>query len=341
MTLDYIPLRTITREAVEDSGMSSSELKQQVLDRWTTDAVNMIPIQETYVYKIAHLIVSDYSAPIPEDFVIVQQVAARTEKFDMKCSRRERLSSFAFGTADPDVDIEVRVLCNQCGNTNCRCRRGVIEIDVDRIWELAHPEAYMKRFFRHGVVGEGSGNHSNRGKEWQLLRYAQGDFFRGKYFLSDCPNLFADHCYNAFSIEYPHIKTDFSDGEIIISYLGRRLDEDGNVMIPNHPDLISAVKSHINYMWANQMYFKNLGSPTVNAQAYLQAAEIAKSRREESFRTYRSAVTIPEFKEFRNWVQRYWEQRHINHDWDEIAHDPQNVGFFEQYSLRMGKPNIR
>lgn len=320
--MNSVPVQTLAAEIIEDGGLDHAGPGDQTIVRWITDAVDMVPTQQSLVHRLAYVPVANYGADAPEDFRILQQVVGRPEVVPAACGyRRERLSQWTVGTSDPDTELEVKVKCRRCKTSRgCTCATPTIEVDADRLWEMAHPESYMKRYYRAVQVGEGPGiGQADQG--WKLLRYAQGDFFRTKYFLDDSPNLMSEEA-AAFSIERGRINTSFGKGELILSYLGHPVDDDGNVLIDNHPDLLEAVKAHVMYKWFTKLYYKSIGGKTENSAQYNQARIGARQEREDAFRLYRSATEIPEFKEFRNFIQQVWNQRIPDPHWDENANIP-------------------
>jgi hypothetical protein len=335
-----ISLDAVVKEWIEDYSRSDVELPEQLVYRWASSAAKMVPVDTQLKHRIGYIPIRNYKGELPEDLRIVQMVVARTIPDNPKTSRREKLVSWTQHTMDSDMDLEINLVCRSCKKNQCSCSSPVIEIDVDRVWEMANPQAYLKRWTRGGVIGEGSG--TERGHNgWNILRYAQGDFYRMKHFLSDCPNLTVGTDYESFSLNLPYIETSFAEGEVIISYLGTDLDENGDVMIPDNEDLIEGIKAHLNFKWADRMFYTTIGSTRTDKNAYRAAKADAKMQREESFRLYRSAAQVPEFHDFRNWVQRFWMQRFPDHNWVEHGREGRNVGTYERYSrlIDKGYPN--
>lgn len=334
MKYDTVSLQSVVDQAIEEAGMDREEVRMQLFKRWATEAASMVPVQEELVHRLDLIPVENAKALLPNDFKLLQQVVGRVERDD-SCGRVEKLSQWVQGTQDPDVSLEINLVCSKCSKRACSCGQPVIEIDVDRTWELAHPESYLKRWDRTETIGMGSGSSSNRHgvhkKEWQLLRYAQGDFFKANIFLKDCPNFHVPVGYNSFSITKPYIDVDFPTGEIILSYLGRQMDANGDIRVPDQVDLKEAIKYHIMHKYFQQKYYRAIGGTTENAAAFGQASNMAESKREASFRLYKAQAIIPEFHDFRNFMQRTWMQRFPEHNWTEKGNHLPNIGRAERY----------
>lgn len=337
MYLPLVSIKPIILEALEDFNMSDSASDMQLLIRWATDAARMVEGQHSLRHKLVHLIVQDYRTSMPTDFSMLQQVVARVEKYDKSCSRKTRLSQFAMPSGTDEFDFEVRIICNRCGTSECNCEDKIVELDLDTAYRRSNPTAYAKGYYRSGVVGMGGDNPRDFG--WQILKYAKGDFFRSSHFLTDCPNLVNPTSNNRFAIELPNLVVDFPDGEIILSYLARPTDEERNIMIHDHPDLIEGVKSHLKMKIADRLYQQSLFSNEKNPNLYRAAKADALQERETAFRHYRGAVNVPDFKEFKEWVDTVYKQRMVDHNWDENAnyHQGNRDSAYDNFLKRGGQ----
>lgn len=324
--IGYIHIDNIIQDWVEDTGIvDMKELDETLLIKWTTDAVNMIPLPDNNVHKVAIIQVDNYKATLPEDFLFLQAAAASVWKDLNKCKPTKREQIVQWTQKTGDCELEINLVCPKCHTESCTCDYKSVSVPVDRIWEQSHPQIYYQKYMKLGRVGYGDQpfydpdtglliSHPDRIEEkFKLMKYQSNDFFRLGYFLGDCPNVSCEDCVNQFRIDLPFIEVDFPRGEILLSYVGRKTDENGDVMVPDHPDMIDAVLNHLTYKWFAREANRNINNPNKSAQAYKAFSREAKAEREDSFGKFRTYVTIPDIHDFQNWLENSWLKRIPNH----------------------------
>ena len=274
-------------------------------------------------HRITLLQVRNGKAELPIDYRLATQVAGRPIKQPCDCNEypewdcckgryKDEYQPTQFQTItqwtqkafQEDCDIEINLLCTKCGERNCGCNNGTIEVEVDRIWELSHPEFYYKHFDRARRIGEGHGSlRSFYHPKFQILRSAQHNMFNVENILPDCPNVHCANCIYSYNISPPYIEVDFHDGEILLSYLGVPLDEEQNTMVPNHPALVEALEKTLIYRVFQKRYFKH--SQEADRRKYLEAKQDAAILLNEA---YAILSTLP-YNEMRDWLEANWFQR--------------------------------
>lgn len=212
-------------------------------------------------------------------------------------TRREDIVQWVQGTLEKDCHLEINLVCPTCHKTTCACDTPVVEVDVDRIWEMAHPEIYYSHFTKIGRFGNGPQPGSYYSPRFQLMRYSSNDFFKVRQLLTDCPNVDCRGCRHEFVIDMPYIEVDFTDGEILLSYLGKVLDADGEVMIPDHPDVFEALVNHLDYKWyrASWKKTKDSGDRAISQEAM--------QLRDLHIRMAKESLQMPEFGEFKTYLE--------------------------------------
>ncbi|MCB0744768.1 MAG: hypothetical protein KDC67_12745, partial [Ignavibacteriae bacterium] len=122
------------------------------------------------------------------------------------------------GAFEQDCELEINLICPVCKKTDCACDGPVVEVDVDRIWEQAHPEIYYRNYNKIGRVGYGEGPWSSYYcPKFKLMRYASNDFFNVKNIVTHCPNVDCKSCLNEFILDLPYIEVDFKRGEVLMA----------------------------------------------------------------------------------------------------------------------------
>jgi hypothetical protein len=331
MNTRFVSISNAVQDWLDDNDSSLEELDEPLILKWATDAIRMVDTPENKTHKLALIYVTNGKAELPSDFFTLQSVAGRAYK-EGGCKRVRRERVVQWIQTEADCELEINLVCDFCKDKQCCCTVSK-PIDVTRIWEQAHPEIYHKGYSKLGRFGYGyEGMTDPDEPKFQLLGYSSSNFFQAKHFLSDCPNVHCTDCKHTFRInQVPYIDVDFSTGELIVSYLGSATDENGDLMMPDHPDLHQAVQSHINFMWYKRQARKNMNNPKYNLAFAKQEAREEEARREDAFGKYRTAVTIPDIHEFREWTQNYWMQRHPNHD----RHLNSSPGDYERYGRHL------
>ncbi len=288
MNLSYIPISNIVQDFIDSNGLDTDEVNESLIVKWGVDALNMMNLTEQLRYKIALIRVSNSKAILPPDFKTLTQAAANVKNKDFCPTKREQVVEWTQKTFQTECDLNIRLVCDKCHKPNCE-HQGSFEVDVDRLWEMAHPEYYYTNYKRFGTFGRGNSSYS---PSFKIMKYAVSDFHKANLILGDCPNIDCTECQHSFRIELPLMEVDFQEGEILISYLGRVLDENGDPMIPDHPDVIEAIVSHVEHKW-----YERKGRREKDAFSLKISAD-AWQKREYYMGIAKSVVEMPEFHEW-------------------------------------------
>lgn len=324
MKTNFVSIKNAVWDWVSDGGFGHDEIDEPLLIKWAVDCVRWCATQEQLAHRITILQVENSRATLPDDFVLLAQAASNVY-YEPPCdckadpeqdccgkknvsrhnrlpkTRREDIVQWVQGTLEKDCQLEINLLCPKCHNSSCSCDTPAVEVKVDRIWEMAHPEIYYSHFTRIGRFGNGPGQNSPYSSyytpKFHLMKYAVNDYHRLNQLIGDCPNVNCDNCHREFIIDLPYIEVDFGEGEILLSYLGRHLDGDGDIMIPDHPDIFEAIVNHLDYKWYRSM-FKKTGE-----QRYRVISSEAMQLREQHIGYAKSELEIPEFHQFKNYLE--------------------------------------
>lgn len=330
MKLRFVPISNAVQDFIQDTGISAGT-DESVLLKWATDAVSMLTFDQQLQHKIKLLQVYNASADLPDDYRILVQAAANVfprtscdcerDPNDPCChgrnshqkTRVEKVVQWTQDAFEDDCEITIDLNCPKCGSGSCNCSDRVIEVDVDRIWELSHPEYYHNytRFGQAHRIGEGGGMYSAYHPKFEIMRYTQSPYHRVTQILPGCINTQCPGCTTEFSIDNGVLQVDFTEGEVLLSYLGEHLDADQNKMIPDHPKVHQAVLHYLTYKYFLREYFKG------NDKAARRYA-VAMDMYNEAIASAISAIDTPDFHEFKSWMEDNWFQRvpkkHLDHN---------------------------
>lgn len=316
MKTNFVSIFNVVNDWIEDSGLSHDEVKEGVLIKWATDALNMMNLMEQTRHKVSLLRVENSRVELPLDFKVLLQASANVKDNNFVKTTREQIIQWVHGTYEKDCHLEINLICDKCHRPTESCGCGELKehqpivIDVDRTWEMAHPEIYYKSYQRIGRFGYGPQPGSMYSPKFELMRYATQDYHKVNLILGDCPNVNCRDCVRTFRIELPYLEVDFNSGEVLISYLGRVVDENLNPMIPDHPDVLEAIQNHLDYKYFGRIWKKN------DNQLARAKSQEALQLREINMGIAKSVLDTPEYKEFTAWfnTQFYKRMPNPNHD---------------------------
>ena len=254
---------SVTCSAVVDDWKSDREYERDVevnlIKKWVNDRARVLVTDQQLQPKMALLEVQDYRALLPEDYKWEVQVAfGRKEN---GCITKEQVVEWSLDTLDgTQCKFNVSLECPKCCERNCSCSTAsVTMVDVDVLWASSHPEtmvSYMRHFVGFGGTTQRGQGYKNPLEHFSIIRPAQNNFFASEAFLTPCNGLGLDNRVE-YSIQHPNIITNIREGQILISYMGVALDNEGWMMIPDIPEVFEAIQYHIDAKLARRDYAKN------------------------------------------------------------------------------------
>jgi hypothetical protein len=252
---EYIPIDGIISDFIEDNKLSQENISMSQLKRWAIEACSDFLTVDASKHKIALLDVNNTKAELPKDFHTVISLAYRIyEKDGGNCTTLNRVVEYTQHQYGQDCDLEIRVKCNKCNKTECTCNSGVIEIDVDRVWQMENPWYYNAS--RFGVPVDSTQLYGAKKQTgFKLMSYSTSDFHNLNFHLPSCVNLECKDCDHRYIIERPFIETDImlenknQKAELLLAYYGRRTDHKGDPLVPNIVDASDAIQNHLTYKW--------------------------------------------------------------------------------------------
>jgi hypothetical protein len=292
---NYIPLEPIIEDWIEDNKLSQEQVSKTKLKRWATDVAKDFLTVDASKHKIAVLSVVNTKAELPADFHTMISVAYRIFEDKKDCTTITRVSEYTQRQYGQECDLEIRVKCNKCNKTSCDCNRGVVEVDVNRIWEMENPWYYNTS--RFGVPIDSTELYDRKKENgFRLMAYTTNPYHNAQYHVPSCVNLHCHNCEYHYSLDLPFIETDImtknEHAELLISYLGKRTDQKGDPLIPDITSAIEAIEYHLSYRWY-RMEFVGTGSP-IAQRIYTESEQ----KRDRSISRVKTELAIPDKDEF-------------------------------------------
>jgi len=300
MKTRYINIKTAIGEFIEDLDLQEKEIDEDLLVRQAEDAVRYFVTDEQTIHKIVILDVHNYKADCPNDFLINCEIAYRLEKPEGCGTRKQQITKFAQSTAE-GCELEISVSCPKCHKTECKgCGQDAVVVEVDRIWEMANSHYYHSTRFMsdRGVQSFGRGEYpSVYSDTFQLMKPSTNDWFQIDKHLPDCANVHCQECKETYRFQDPNIEVSFRKGEILLAYLARPTDEDGNLLVPNDHRAFEAIQDYLTMKMCKKEYFSDKEN-----RAYYIAYKDAKQDWTQSAARARSALQIPSHEDWMAWI---------------------------------------
>lgn len=309
MRYPTISIHTIIEDYLDFSG-HEGELDETWVLKQANDAVERLSTDQQLVHVIEILDVKNYKTKLPDKLQYICQAAYRIES--QNCCSREEISQFTQKVLGTDCELEINIKCPQCHQTSCSCDQAAIEVDVNRIYETAHPEyftRYMDHFYRSGgntIRGTRSYYHPG----FYLMKKTSNHFFNIPYHIDECINLRTD-CAVEYDIHHPNLVVNFKEGEVLLSYLAVATDEDGYRLIPN----VEVVFEAINYYIEERMAFRKYRQTREQKDRIFW--QQMKELREKHIARARTQLQTPAPDEWWQFVENHWRKVLPYYNWYE------------------------
>ena len=300
MKLNYNPSYTGYSDLIEDFDLNELEIDEQLLQKWTNDIVDELSTDEQLVHKVGLFSIQNYKTTKPAGLSMINSAAYRLEKPDNCGTPREQIKTWVQQVSD-DCELEIEIKCQKCGIANCSCNSNQVVVEVDRIWELSNAHFhYPLDFARFHKLSKGEADTTGG---WKPLGYKDSDWFNIEKYISNCVEVNCVDCEYAFTLEGPNIEVNYEKGELLLAYLSKPMDEDGNLLIPDDPQVYRAITDYLIYRIFRKRFYKS-GAPT-DQRIYKDA----QAEYERSLGVARTKLQLPNTQSWNNWIKnnRYYK----------------------------------
>lgn len=271
MRTSYTSLKKVVSEYLIKSGKTDF-FEEELAYIFANDAVDEIATADTLKKYILHDSLYNGKISCPDNFKYPLQVAYRkkaepTEDEEIKYTTTE----FIQRSVDENCEYKVSLVCSKCKTVDCSCDSYPIEIDATDLALASNPElALMHSRFLAGYSNRAGNYVSNINSEFTIIKPSSNYFFNLPIRIQNCqiPNIDNMMTYSIDDkiLEVGGVLT----GEILMSYLGRRIDENGFQMIPNEGFVFKAIEGRIMEGFALREYSMNPNSNTERAWMNMQ-----------------------------------------------------------------------
>lgn len=319
MKVGYVSIHSVVQDYLDITGedvlggKNYGGVKEELILKWANDAIERMNNDVQYVHKVDLLRIENYKAEIPPGFKYVAQASYR--RIHESSQLRDRITEWSQKALDGSgCKLDISIDCPKCHETTCDCKTSpIVEVDVNRIYQDAHPELYTKymaHFFHHGSLNDRGEMTSCMDPDFVLMRRTSNSYFNIPYHIGNCLNLNADIDVE-YDISLPHIITNFSEGEVLLSYIGEKLDEDGYRMIPDLPVVHEAITIAVDERMAYRRW-RLEGNPSHRVDW-----QTIHALKEKLIARGRSQLQIPDPDAWHQYIRNHWKQLIPKWNWRE------------------------
>jgi hypothetical protein len=302
MRTELVSVSSVVDEWKSDT-MYEQDISSDKLKRWANDTAAKLVTDEQLEHTIALLNVKDYKAVLPENFRFIIQAAYRAK--EQGCVTREKVVEWSFGAMDGSgCKFKVNLECPECHQNSCSCNSTITTIDADVMWASSHPEtqvAYMRHFYGFGGNTQRYGQQRDGLPLFKIMRAAQGNFFNSSAFLSGCTDFDVDNVVE-YKVMPPSMIVNFKEGQVLLSYMGAKVDNEGWLMIPNTPYVFESIHYAIEEKMAHAEYRKKKDGAT---RAYWSDM---LAMRDKTISRARNKLQIPDADEWMATMQNHFNK---------------------------------
>lgn len=301
--MEYITVNSIVSDYIDLSGVTDNKDKS-LYKKWADFLVSKMPYLDHYEHHIKFDFVKDYQCEKPAGFNQMIQLAFSPER-NIKVTRTEVVEWTQQLHDGSSCQLVISMECDKCHEVQCKCDSPEIIVDVDRMWELNHPEykyGHMAWYYRHGGLGNDNVPISPYHSGFKLIRPSKSAWFNADLYIKGCLN-FNKHCNNTmeeFIIDENTIRFNVPEGRVVMSYFSIPVDSEGYRKVPNVPELIEAITWFIEERVNYREYKK-----TRNKQ-FLQDSQLAMAQKERFMGISREKLNMQDYQEFQRDIGTFY-----------------------------------
>jgi len=315
MRTEYISSLKVVSDYLLKSGKlhaNDPDFNEDLARIYSDEAIDELMTADSYKIYIGHHTLYNGKTKLYPNFKYPLQVAYRgidhTGMNDDNSYYKTTVAQYVQRSLEDSCNLTVDVSCPKCHKTDdCSCESYPMKLDVTHTLLASNPELSVG--YTKFLVGYSNQGKSSMNEGFKVIYPASNYYHSVPNDIRGCmiPDLNDDLTY---SVDNKVLTTNSidNDSQVLISYLGSRMDDDGWLLIPNEPFVFKAVTARIMEGFALYEYnsrptqsSKDLWI-TMNAYA---SREISKAK---------SKLRIPDPDQWRDMLDRTWLRRLPNRD---------------------------
>lgn len=274
--VEFIKVKSLVSDVVADASIAPAKVKPKLLAKWATDAAAQLDIVENMQEYVVLKKIKDWKATLEPNTKVICEIAAREDvPITKECGRvmGYQIVQWKQATTLDGCEIELNLRCNSCKKTECTCQDGGFIVDIDHVFEDAHPEYYGRHLIGYDGAehfGYGAGQSVAHPK-FRLLRPTDNPWDKVKH-LPNCANIKCPQSNkDTYKINKTVIDTSIKQGWVLISYLGACEDDDGDRILEISDR--SGINAIVEYVKYKHFYSEYVSSREASSRALYQEAE--------------------------------------------------------------------
>lgn len=296
MNLQYTSLKSIITDVIDETGYDE-QLRENTMYKWAEDALRKIMPADSMIHAVALLDVKNYETTLPDGFFKILQTGCIPD-ID-KCVTKTRVSQLVSDVMD--CEMEINLNCSKCRDRACTCSTSVIEVDANEIYRNTHPEHFlgkMRHLYNFGTFGETNNHEYSYLRHFKLMKPAHGSIWNTYYHLGECAPVNFD-CRHEYKLSGSKMIVNFKEGQVILGYLKYRTDDEGYLLLPDHPYYIDAV------IWTlkEKLFYRKFVQEGTPQMQYLY--QDSERRKLEYMRLARAVSRIPDADNWNELMRKY------------------------------------
>jgi hypothetical protein len=295
----YKNLSTIIEDYIDFTG-NKGMLDRTYIKKIGQSVLRKLETPNDLVETITYGEVKDSRARVPDDLERFVQIAVKVDKKVRTTEIGEWTQKLYDGSG---CELIVKKDCTEMGG----CKDSEVVIEVDRNWELSHPEykyGHMKHFYRHGgLLADNVVSYYN--PQYVLAKPASHYIWNADLFVPGCLNLnetLQSNMAYEFKVDEKFLTFNFREGKFVFSYLAARTDEEGYRMIPDIEEVYEAVKWNVVEAMLNRDVRKATTQQDRNFFAML-LRDAKNEKREAMGRAY-ELLNTPDFQSWWDFLEQ-------------------------------------
>lgn len=296
MDLQYTSIKGLITDVLDETGYDE-QIRENTMYKWMEDVLRKILPPDSMVHAVALIEIKDFEGMLPDGFVKITQTGCIPE-FD-RCVTRTEVTQIVDHMMG--CEMEINLNCPKCKENRCSCSTPVITVDANEIYRNTHPEHFLgkiRSLYNFGTFGELNPHEYAYLQKFHLMKPAHGSMWNTYYHLGDCAPVNFDTRYE-YKLNNKKMIVNFKEGQVALGYLSLRVDDEGYLMVPNHPYFFDA----LTWTVKEKIYFRKFSME--GAQKDWALYNEAKTRRLEYMRLARAVAIIPDAENWNELMRKY------------------------------------
>lgn len=321
--MKYVNLKQALNEYLKIADFED-EISRTKLMGFANDAVDKIISDNVYDLRVIVLPISNYGCELPNGFVRVEQALY---KLTPNCTQRREVIEWTQKIFGTDCHYKITKECPKCKSIDpCECGMAPVVIIPNHLWHMNYGEqVYGAMSFREGYTSADRPVKKPQ-LEFQILHRTTNNFHTIKEDLNDNCNYPRPGCRHEYSIRDSRLITSFKDGEVLLSYKSKFLDDDGYLMVPDNVYAFEAITSYI----AERNAFSNYHKYKTQSDRAFWFDMVQLSSK--TIQVAKSKLNIPPQDEFEAWMKNHW-RKFVRNTSSEYNFDGYKPDEYKPYSL--------